>query len=153
MFGTETRKIGDRHFEVRALPAKMGRKALLRLTKKLGPAVAAMLDGRDATGLEGVNLMDLDVSGAIRTLAQDLEEGDMEYFCDLFAAYTAAEVSPGTGQMMELGKGTTFDMLFSQHYEVMLQWLWFCLEVNFGGFFGALGVSASPLAAAKAAKG
>lgn len=141
-FERHLRELDGRTFEVRALPAKMGRRALTRLAKRLGPALSEAFAGRDLAGVEDLGLLDLDVGALVKTLAQDLTEEDVEFFCDLFDDYTSAEMVPGSGQLQPLSKGSNFDLLFASRYGTMTKWLWFCLEVNFGGFFGGRGPSA-----------
>jgi hypothetical protein len=148
-FETVTKEIDGRVFEMRALPAKLGRRALVRLTKRLAPIVGHAVDGVDVGELMSGNV---ELGGALERLGQELTEDDVDHFCDLFAAHTSVENPIGSGNMMEL-KPAVFDEIFSRRYPVMLSWLRACLEVNFGGFFGEGGMlsalTPSKLAASK----
>jgi len=145
-FETIRREIDGRCFEIRVMPAKRGRKALLRLGKRLAPSLAALLDGAKVGAEQELSLMDVDISSALKQLGQDIEEGDMDFFCDLFAEFTEVELEAGSGKLVPLARH--FDLAFARQYQTMMKWLWACLEVNFGGFFEGQGSSVGDVVAA-----
>lgn len=129
----EERTIGGRQYRIQPLPAKLGRKALTRVINRVSPVLADMLEGQDFGAEQDVDLSQLDVTSGIRRIGQELTEDDVDYFCDTFAGYTQVELEPGRGNFSKLSN--VFDDAFERRYQDMLQWLWACMEVNFGGFF------------------
>jgi hypothetical protein len=97
-----------------------GRKVFARLAKTLGPAA----------------VKGLDVAKALESL-----EEDFEFLCDTFAKHTAVTGGDYGSKAPQLD--SIFDAHFVAKYPEMLQWLVFCLEVNFAGFFPGLGTIAS----------
>jgi hypothetical protein len=151
MFDVVSKDIDGRRFEIRVLPAKIGRKALVRLTKRIAPVLADLVGNTGDVSVEQIMEAELNLAAAAKTLSSQLNEEDFEYFCNLFAEYSAGEVEAGSGSLVELTKA--FDMVFSRRYPTMMKWLWACLEVNFGGFFDGPGSSIGAALAAKAKKG
>lgn len=120
MFKVEERKIGDSTYKVSQLGAIKGRSVMLRLTKCLGPALV---------GLASRETLKASIPDLLANM--DIEEEDLTYFCDSFAEKTFV-VTPD-GKMPRLDN--VFDLHFAGRYMEMIQWLGFCLEVNYAGFF------------------
>jgi hypothetical protein len=132
-FKVEKKKIGRHTYYVTQLNALVGRKALVRLAKFLGPALAAATKG--------------DVTDALARVAESLSEDDFEYFCDLFAEKTVVTGGEYDG---EPDLHLIFDEHFAGEYLEMVQWLAFAFQVNFASFFSG---AAAQMAKAKAAAG
>lgn len=111
--------IGEYSYEVKALDAVTGRKAFVKLVNMLGPSFK---DG-------------MDDAAVFAELAHTIKPEDMDHFCKLFGART--EVS-GPG-IAEGSTRTLTEVFFMEHfasnYFDMLEWLAFCLKVNFESFF------------------
>ena len=119
MFKFEKKKIGAHTYYVTQLNALVGRKALVRLAKFLGPALASAGKGN--------------VTDALASVAENLSEVDVEYFCDLFAEKTV--VTGGKYDEGEPDLHLIFDEHFAGEYLEMVQWLAFAFQVNFASFF------------------
>lgn len=120
---TQTRRIGAYDYTVTQLDAIRGRRAFVRLTKILGPAIAA-------GGTKGD-------SAAFEAFFDHLSEAEMDYFCDLFADVTA--VSGGSFDKRAPQLKDIFLTHFAGDYASMMSWLIFCVEVNFSSFFASVG--------------
>jgi len=116
---SETKTIGGYTYKVTALNAVDGRKVFVRMTKAVGPAIAAASDGNEAA--------------ALGVLIDGLNEADLDFFCEKFAEVT--EVWGG-----DYGdKGRTLKNVFMSHFSAnyfeMCEWLAFAFEVNYSSFF------------------
>lgn len=119
----QTRIIDGQEFTITPLGAVTGRKALTRLIKTVGPAVD---------------------KSSIGALLSNINEADVDYFCDLFAKNT--RITTGTDKQGNpvqplLSDYGNFDLMFAANYGTMFSWLKFCLEVNFSSFFANLGAT------------
>ncbi len=118
---TKTKSIGQLDYTVTQLGATAGRKVLVRLAKVIG------------AGLGGPE----PISGMLAAVNDD----DMAFMCDQFAALTTVKIgdkSPGLKDIFE-------EHFAGKHLE-MIYWLAFCIEVNFGSFLDAAGLSQDKLA-------
>jgi hypothetical protein len=113
----KTKSIGAHDYTVEPHGAIKGRAILLRLAKVVGPALSGVT--KDNWG------------DKLSQLFGNLSEDDLTFFCNEFAAKTMVS-TPDGGQLL-LSK--VFDVHFQDAYLELLQWLGFCVEVNFGGFF------------------
>lgn len=141
---TRERTIGEHRFIVHQLGFKEGRATLLRIGKVLGPTIAAALaklesrgGEKQVTGLGDVLDLDLGtlggaIGGAITTLFEHLTESELDHVTTVFAKKTF--VGGDTGKSVPLD--TVIELLFAGRYDDYLRWLSFCVEVNYGGFFG-----------------
>jgi len=59
-----------------------------------------------------------------------ITEEDMTYVCDAFAELTVVHQPDGKAPYLK----NCFDLHFAGKYDEMIQWLMFCLEINFGSF-------------------
>ncbi len=107
--------IGGIEFSIYPLGAMTGRKVLTRLIRMAGPAM-----GKDTS---------------LADLFAGIKEEDIEYLCDIFAQVTMVTLSPEKKPDLK----AVFDNVFAGRYEVMVEWLKACLEVNFSSFFQNLG--------------
>ena len=124
--GIQTREItiGDFTYEVKQLDAITGRKAFVRLCNILGPVFA------NAEQLQNEN----DAAALFGAFASSLKEADMDHFCEMFGARTEVTPLAGGGEPRTLVK-LFFMEHFAGNYMEMLEWLAFCLQVNFESFF------------------
>lgn len=139
MLKQEERDIGDRRFQVTQMPAGRGRKLLVRLSKVIGPTLAAGLQEMPE-GDEEATVGDLPVralSGAIFELCEKLTEADLDYVCSQLAGDT--KWSEDGESWTSLSSKGQFDLVFAGRYLDMLKWIGFGLEVNFADFFGESG--------------
>lgn len=117
----QTRVIEGKEYSVTPLGAVTGRKVLTRLLKIVGPAID---------------------KASIGDLVANLQESDIDYFCDLFAKSTRVTTGTDKNNMPVqplLSDNGLFDLHFAGNYGAMVLWLKFCLEVNFSSFFQSLG--------------
>lgn len=105
---TETRVIDGCSYEVTQLGAISGSRVFIRVLKLLGPLFA------------GGGKLDLG------RVFENLNETDFEYLCNAFKPVTMVT---GQGELQGI-----FDIHFTGRYLAMMQWLWFCLELNYGDF-------------------
>jgi hypothetical protein len=137
---SETKVIGAHEYTVYQLGAITGREGLRRLTRLISPALpslAAMF--RDA-GPEAL-------AAGLSALLEGLGAEDLAYFCDTFAPKSTVRLEDGKSPNLK----DIFDVHFAGNYYEMIEWLVFCFEVNYRGFFsGALAKLVSAIPAAPA---
>lgn len=128
---SESRVIGEFEYTVTQLGAAKGMEVLRRLGK-LGGGVAqgalraAMGEGGDSAKLGAL-------IGGLVVVLQSLEEVDIKYFVEVFGANSTVQLDPKRAPRVK----EVFDLHFAGNYLDLGEWLYFCLEVNFGSFFGA----------------
>lgn len=141
MLASEKKTIDDLEFEVSQLPVKDARAVLVRLTRVLGPALAAFAkDGAK-------NLGDIDhmtVANALSQLATTVGEEDLEYLCEKFGKVSKVKVG---NLMVSVDKAG--DTVFSGRLTTMFKWIWFCIEVGYSDFLGGLRDMSGRLSAGK----
>lgn len=115
-------------YKVTQLGAKEGRRVFARLVSTLGGAVGAL--AKEVTG-EGNGA---DAAQGVASFADRITPETLDFFCDVFAPYTLVCNGPS-----ELPMSKEFDDHFAGRYAQMVQWLVFCIEVNFGSFLKGLG--------------
>jgi hypothetical protein len=103
----KSKQINDCSYEVTQLGAIKGRSLLTRLARILGAG------GGDMAKSLGM-----------------ITEEDMSYICDSFSEVTVVKQPDGKAPYLK----NIFDMHFAGKYDEMIQWLMFCLEINFGSF-------------------
>jgi hypothetical protein len=59
-----------------------------------------------------------------------MTSADLDYFCTIFAKATRVQIAEKRPILADV-----FDVHFAGHYFEMVQWLSFCLGLNFGPFF------------------
>lgn len=128
----ESKMIGEHVYKVTALDALAGRKVMARLLKVLGPAMAGLSkpEGKEEPGSRAAQ--------AFADVLSRVTEEDVEALCNAFAPST--EVSAGAyGDKSPRLQGI-FAVHFAGRYDELLQWLVFCLQVNFGSVFRVAGL-------------
>lgn len=115
----ESRSIGAHDYTVQTHGALKGRGILLRIVKVAGTSLS---------GLQNT----ADLGNGIAKVLQALSEEDFTFLCDEFARKTTVKAADGAADI-KLEK--VFEVHFACNYFEMCQWLAFCIEVNFGGFF------------------
>lgn len=117
----QDKTIGGSTYRVTPLVATQGRAVFVRLAKMLGSAAAG--------GGEKGNLYE-----SLARVLENLNETDLAFISDAFARQTQLQMERGWVQLSD-----AFDLHFAQRYLEMFQWLAFCLEVNYSGFFRGIG--------------
>lgn len=133
---SESRVIGGRRFTVHQLPFGQSRDLLVVLGRVIGPA----LSGAAASG--GAQLATGDSLGGLGALAtglggllERLDPEQLDRIQDALSRHTFVELSPGKAPSLA---DVTLEAVFSGALEQYFEWLYFALEVNYAGFFGAL---------------
>ncbi len=115
MLETKSKTIGDHDYKVTQLGAGKGRKVLVRLLKTCGPAFALAAQGNPTE--------------ALGKLASDLDEETLDYLVEAFAART---------ELDGIGLAGIMELHFAANYGEMLEWLGFCIQLNYSSFLSAL---------------
>jgi len=113
-------------FEVTPLGYSTGRKAFVRLSKAVGPALAEAAGGGP----------DPDMAAALGSLVQNVEDDDLEWFADVLGKTT--RFSSDGGDKWPFLTEANREVLFSGRIFLFFQWLAFALEVNFSDFLSFL---------------
>jgi len=113
----------DVEYEVTQFPAMQGVRIAVRLAKMFGGGVG------DA-GVQTGDIMNMDVGKVVGAIVGNL---DAEETSRLIAELLSKTSRKGVHLNTE-----TIDKIYSGNYMELLKALQFVLEVNFGGFFGAL---------------
>ena len=118
-------------YSVVPLPVGAGLKALDRFKNVAAPLLAA--------GIRASKNLEEAAADALRSLPSQLSYNDIEFFQGVFgdtSVYIDGQKRvPLTAQIQELH--------FVGRYMALFDWLAFCMEVNFAGFFGELKKRAS----------
>jgi hypothetical protein len=130
MLKIESKTIGGHEYKVRQLVATKGRLVLLTLARIIGPA-AALAAGAKETGKEEA------FAKVIEALLANLTPEDFTSLCNTFAESTDVVISDEKGRR-EPKLSNVFDLHFAGNYQEMIDWLVFCVEVNFASFFDGL---------------
>lgn len=113
----DVRDIEGLTYEVRALPTTQGLRLMTRLAKVLGDGVGAIVEGGPAIGR------------AIPALLERIPDDLLTETCVLLGARTTVVMSPQSKPTLS---GEFFEQHFAGRYHLLVQWLQFALEVNFG---------------------
>lgn len=125
----QQRTIDGFTYEVTPVTAAAGYKALLRFMKLASPVLSAAMDGGKT--------MEQAAAAALSKLATTVEEGDLLYFAKLFGPQTKfCEEGKESSDCWATLTSDAQELHFAARYMAMFDWLKFCMEVNFGGFFG-----------------
>lgn len=111
---TQEKDIDGCSYAVTQLGALKGSKVFVRVLKVLGPAFASK---DPAAFFDG------------------LKEEDVEYLCSTFSPMTFVKGGQFPGPLDK-----TFDFHFAGRYGALVQWLLFCVQVNFGDFLKGKGL-------------
>lgn len=118
------------YFRVTQLPFKSSRKVLVRLTKRLGPAIATVAS--QASSLK--DLQDGSMIDAVGDFAQALDDDDLDFFSEAFGP--ATEFNKDNGAKWPRLTTANQSGLFQGDLGLYLKWLWFCVEANYADFMG-----------------
>ncbi len=118
---TKDKSIAGVTYRVTQLTATKGRAVFVRLAKLFA-------------GMAGAKNMEDRIAGILGKLSDD----DLKFVCDVFASATQVH-APGDKGWPQLSD--VFDLHFAGRYLEMFQWLAFCLEVNFSGFFPGVDIA------------
>lgn len=145
MLKSETREIGGKRYAVTQFGTQEGLQIFFWLGKLVGPSIAALVkqwQGKSIT----VNV----VSAALTELANGLQYADFNKLVQACAKCTKQVVTNAEGETVSVPLEKTIDTVaFAGDYLSLMQWLGFCLEVNFASFFVGLGLTKLPSSAAQ----
>jgi hypothetical protein len=142
----QDKEIDGIKFTVRPLPGMKGLTMLPRLNKVLGPAIAALGAGSDASK-GSVNFESL--KDALALLGERLTESEMESLTRGLLYGTTFQPTDGTpgGELLP-----QFDLVMQGRPETALKLLAFAVEVNYSGFLpGLLALGARAISGGKSA--
>jgi hypothetical protein len=134
---TREKTIGEFTYKVTLLGAKAGRTMSVRLLKILGPTVAAFVEGTvGAKSGDGDISLAVGASEMVREVVNRLSIDDVTVIQDEFAKQTTVVLdSEHEPRLTDI-----FDDHFAGHYDDLISWTRFALEVNFTSFFaGSVG--------------
>lgn len=117
----QRRTIDGVEFEVTPLGHKLARQGFVRLSKIIGPALAAAPTGQDA-----------DMQAALGMLVDRADDSDLEWFGDAFGK--ASRFSTDGGTRWPFLGAPEREALFTGRLMLYFQWLIFALEVNYSDF-------------------
>jgi hypothetical protein len=127
---TLEREIDGNLYYVTQLGFSQGREVMVRLSKLLGPAFGRLNGEGGAVAAMG-------------ELAAAVTEADLVHLCRVFGTSTEVQIEGKRPRLTEQIQ----ELHFAGRYDTMLKWLWFAIEVNYGGFFDSvrrIGAAASP---------
>jgi hypothetical protein len=124
-------------FEVTPLGHKKARKAFMRLSKAIGPALAGAAGSGDVSDLTGA---DVNIAAALGELVNHVSDEDLEWFSDVFGRTTRFSTD---GQKWPFLDAANREVLFSGRLLLFFHWLAFALEENFSDFLDWLRPEAS----------
>lgn len=125
---TKTKRIGNHNYSVTQLGAIEGRRVLAKLMQLFGGMVGGIAGGGKP-----------DMVAGFAALAGAITPEQVDFFCETFTPWTQVETSPGKVRMLR----DVFDDHFVANYGELVEWLGFCLEVNFASFLGGSGIVGS----------
>ncbi len=128
MLKVESKDISGHTYKVRQLVATKGRLVLLTLARIAGPAAAMAASAKNKEAVIGP---------VIEAVLSNLTPEDFTSVCNTFAESTDVVIDDEKGRR-EPKLSNIFDLHFAGRYEVMLEWLVFCVEVNFSSFLAGL---------------
>lgn len=127
----EDREIDGVTYRCRQLAFTPSRKMLRRLFHIVGPTVGSALQGGGA--LNEVLDEDVNLGGAIASLAQRLSDEDVEYVHSVFVKQCDVKRGEGWQSLSDVS-----EVHFAEHGMLhWFKWIGFNLEVNYSDFFGA----------------
>ena len=120
----QSKKIGNHTYEVTPLGAIEGRRVFAKLAQLMGGMVGMIAAGGKADMVKG-----------FQAFAESCTPDVMDFFCDTFSKVTQVHMPDGKVPYLK----DIFDDHFADNYSAMVEWLAFCLEVNFASFLGGAG--------------
>lgn len=123
MRDTETKTIDGHTYIVEAMGTKRAREVQFRLLRIAGPLFASLL-AKD--------------SGALSSALRNADPSDVNWLCDAFAETTKVQIKTGETVSPPMRLVDVYDAHFRRRSKAHLDWLWFCVEVNFSDFFDGM---------------
>lgn len=137
-FERKQKTIGGSMFSIVPLDFKRGKEGLMKLLGVIAPAIGAALSGgRGVMAVLGQPNLAAMLGDALGQLPAKLDPATLEWFETAFGEKTMAEVGTPSITMKLDSEGARSMAFESLGYMAFFEWLAFCLEVNYGGFFGA----------------
>jgi hypothetical protein len=122
-----SKKIGQYTYEVTQLGAVEGSRVLAHIMQLFGGMVGAIASGGKPDMVHGFS-----------ALANSITPEKLEFFCNTFSPWTQVH-KDGKAQILK----DVFDDHFAANYSELVEWLGFCLEVNYESFLGGKSVIAA----------
>lgn len=149
MLKSETREIGGKRYAVTQFGTQEGLQIFFWLGKLAGPSIAALVKQ-----WQGKSISQATVGAALVELANGLQWADFNRLVQACAKCTKQVITKvdehGATETVSLPLEKTIDTVaFAGDYLSLVQWLGFCLEVNFASFFVGLGLTKLPSSAAQ----
>lgn len=141
MIQAKNKTINGHEYTVTQFPAMHGLRMAVRLFKVVGPGLGKALSAGSLTDLMSKDLGDGSLGDAISALVGNLDaDGTPQMILDLLSS---------THRDRREMTQNEFNTAYAANYGELIEALKFVLEVNYGGFFGALaaGDIGSPTAA------
>ena len=137
----QTRTIAGVKYGVYMLPPRLARKMLVRIFQVIAPSAG------EAFKREGQEILDA-FGPVLATLADRLNDDDLEWMMGELAKVSTVEVEPGKAPQLD----KIFDIHFRGRIGQMFKWFAFAVEVQYADFWsGSEGGLNGLLAMAKAA--
>lgn len=137
----QTRVIDGMKYGVYMLPPRLARKMLVRIFQVLAPSAGELFSREDEEVSKAIG-------PALSSLADRLNDDDLEWMMSELAKVTTAEIASGKEPFI----GAIFDMHFRGKIAHMMKWFTFALEVQFSDFWsGSEGGLGGLIAMARAA--
>lgn len=127
-------------YTVTPFPAMQGMRMAVKLAKTFGGGigkVGKLATGNGANSEQGQNILDMDVGQVIDGILANLDENETPKL--------VAELLNGTQRNGVFLTEQVIDKVYTQNFGELFKALQFSLEVNFGGFFGALAQASSSI--------
>ena len=122
MARAQEREIDGVMYKAWPIPFAKGRPALVRLLGIVGPVLSKITNAKSAEA----------ASALFSALPASLTDADLTYFANLFGDASAYKTIDGHwAPLVDKTQATHFE----GRYLAFFQWLGFCVEVNFSGFF------------------
>lgn len=123
-----TKEILGATYTYRPMPTSKGVRAL-QLLARIGLPSLGAISGSDVSGL----------LGALGTAVGQLADSDRDWLLATLAEGTRVDTGGGVGFV---GLKSVYDDHFAGHYESLVQWLRWCLEVEYGPLVASLAPAA-----------
>ena len=130
---TEEVKLGDLPMRITQMPSMESLRMLTRLTKLVGPALAAMGHKAELDSILDAKLTDTELGEAFAVLCDQLAEDEVEAIFMAFAAPTKVQTAKNKWPSLD----EMFDVVFAGRMDLMLRWFGASLKVNYDSFLGA----------------
>lgn len=132
-------EIGGLTYKVTLLGSKRGLAMSVRIVKILGPTLSSFVDGVSGGKGDGIESLALGGSDALREICARLQPDELASIAEELAKLTTVVID----DKREPRLIDIYDDHFAGHYDALMKWLAFALEVNFRSFFaGTAGVRA-----------